>query len=171
MILGGRSLLYLPEHIPLPSGKGLKVRVQTGRGRAVSPVLPRLASVNAEHFRRMGHRAKALNLLDQRDVGRHHTKTPVVVEVVDGIVVAVGAAGVPMIVGKGTATQHAALIGRPCRNFAARSLYRRNLVSGALGGLPPRPPTESRNSEIRISRTFRREQGTPPHENPRGRRG
>jgi len=171
VILGGRSLLYLPEHIPLPSGKGLKVRVQTGRGRAVSPVLPRLASVNAEHFRRMGHRAKALNLLDQRDVGRHHTKTPVVVEVVDGIVVAVGAAGVPMIVGKGTATQHAALIGRPCRNFAARSLYRRNLVSGALGGLPPRPPTESRNSEIRISRTFRREQGTPPHENPRGRRG
>jgi hypothetical protein len=48
-------------------------------------------------------------------MGRHHTKTPVDVEVVDRVVVAVGTAGVPLIVVEGTTPQHAALIGLPRR--------------------------------------------------------
>ena len=36
-------------------------------------------------------------------MGRHHTKTPIEVEVVDRVVVAVGAARVPVIVVEGTA--------------------------------------------------------------------
>ncbi len=39
-------------------------------------------------------------------MGRHHTKTDVVVEVVDIVVVAVGTARVPLIVVEGTASQH-----------------------------------------------------------------
>ena len=46
-------------------------------------------------------------------MGRHHTKTPVDVEVVDRVVVAVGATGVPIIVVEGTTAQHTALIGLP----------------------------------------------------------
>ena len=57
-------------------------------------------------------------------MGRHHTKTVVVVEVVD-VVVADGATGVPLIVDEGTTTQRAALIGQPCRPKAACSLYSR----------------------------------------------
>src|SRR6185503_20388590 len=39
-------------------------------------------------------------------MGRHHTKTDVVVEVVDVVVVAVGATRVPLIIVEGTTAQH-----------------------------------------------------------------
>jgi hypothetical protein len=41
-------------------------------------------------------------------MGRRHTKTDIVVEVVDVVVVAVRAAGVPLIIVEGTAAQHTA---------------------------------------------------------------
>lgn len=43
-------------------------------------------------------------------MGRHHTKTDVVVEVVDVVLVADGTARVPLIVDEGTAAQHTASI-------------------------------------------------------------
>ena len=42
-------------------------------------------------------------------MGRHHTKTDIVVEVIDVVVVAAGATGVPVIVVEGTTAQHTAL--------------------------------------------------------------
>jgi hypothetical protein len=41
-------------------------------------------------------------------MGRTHTKTDVVVEVVDVVIVAIGAARVPLIVDEGTTAQHTA---------------------------------------------------------------
>ena len=39
-------------------------------------------------------------------MGRHHTKTDVVVEVVDVVLVAVRTTGIPLIIVEGTAAQH-----------------------------------------------------------------
>ena len=51
-------------------------------------------------------------------MGRHHTKTVVVVEVVDVVVVAVGTARVPLIIVEGTAAQHTGVSSQPCRSKA-----------------------------------------------------
>jgi hypothetical protein len=57
-------------------------------------------------------------------MGRRHTKTDIVVEVVDIVPVAVRTAGVPLIVVEGTAPKHTALIGPPRRPKATSALYR-----------------------------------------------
>ena len=65
-------------------------------------------------------------------MGRHHTKTPVVVEVV---VVAAGTARVPLIVVEGTAAQHTGVSSQPHRDHAMYSLYtlsREDLIFDAL---------------------------------------
>ena len=41
-------------------------------------------------------------------MGRHHTKTDVVVEVVEVVIVAIGTTRVPLIVVEGTTAQHTA---------------------------------------------------------------
>jgi hypothetical protein len=66
-------------------------------------------------------------------MGRRHTKTDIVVEVVDVVVVAVRAAGVPAIVVERPATNHAAaLTGWPCARLAgASALYPRFLAPAA----------------------------------------
>ncbi len=64
-------------------------------------------------------------------MGRHHTKTDIIVEVVDVVVVAVGATGVPLIVVEGTTPFGDAsrprstrrLIGQPCHATATYTLY------------------------------------------------
>ncbi len=60
-------------------------------------------------------------------MGRHHTKTDVVVEVVEvvDVVVAVGTARVPLIVVEGTAAQHTGVSSQPRHSKATSSLYRK----------------------------------------------
>jgi hypothetical protein len=76
-----------------------------------------------------------------REIGRHHTKTDVVVEVVDVVVVADGATGIPLIVDEGTATQHTALIGQPCVQSSERNLIILPPSCASLPGFSRSQPT------------------------------
>lgn len=106
MLLGREALLYLPDASTTLSAKG---EGQPGLDRTISPVSPRLTSLNVEHFWHWQTlKFQGLSTKEWKGMGRHHTKTDVVVEVVD-VVVAVGAAGVPRIIIEGTTTQRAAL--------------------------------------------------------------
>ena len=107
MLLGREALLYLPDASTTLSAKG---EGQPGLDRTISPVSPRLTSLNVEHFWHWQTlKFQGLSTKEWKGMGRHHTKTDVVVEVVDMVVVAVGAAGVPRIIIEGTTTQRAAL--------------------------------------------------------------
>jgi hypothetical protein len=56
-------------------------------------------------------------------MGRHHSKTVVVVEVVDVVIVAAGTARVPLIIVEGTAAQHTGVSSQPRHSKATRLLY------------------------------------------------
>jgi hypothetical protein len=59
-------------------------------------------------------------------MGRHHTKTDVIVEVVDIVVVAVRTADVPRIIVEGTAPQHTG-VDRPAPSQMRHGHYTRKL--------------------------------------------
>jgi hypothetical protein len=98
---------------------------------------------------------------------RRQTKTDVVVEIVDVVVVTVSTARVLTIIVERAAAQHTALSGQPrCRLATAGPLYPQNAVGE---GLPPSPHTphllqSSENQRTEIQ-TLTGEPETPPDEN------
>lgn len=58
-------------------------------------------------------------------MGRHHTKTDIVVEVVEvvDVVVAVGTTRVPLIVVEGSAAKHTGVFGQPYHSKVIKPLY------------------------------------------------